>query len=283
MNKIISRLLVFFIGLPLVITFVWFTNYNHIFLNIVLMIVSFMGINETYNIFSKQLKLQSKVLIHILGLIISSISLICTFFNLTYDYVTIAFIFSLLVSMFVEVFSHKEDKTELFEFSISKIAYTSLILLYIPFLLSFVSRMSLFENSRWFLTLFLLMVYGCDSLAWFFGMLFGKGNRGFVKASPNKSIAGFVGGIFTAILCGIAAHFFLPEIFTSLWKVIVLAFLTSSLAIFGDLIESVFKRSSSVKDSGQVIPGRGGLLDSIDSILTAAPIYYILCKLFFNI
>lgn len=281
MNKIISRLLVFFIGLPLVITFVWFTNYNHIFLNIVLIFVSIVGINETYNIFSKQLKLQSKFLVHTLGIIISLTSLICSFFNLTYDYVTIVFIFCLLISMIIEVFPQNEN--EMFEFSISKVAYTILILLYIPFLLSFISRMSLWENSRWFLTLFLLMVYGCDSLAWFFGMLFGKGNRGFVKASPNKSIAGFLGGIFTSVLCGIAAHFIFPEIFTSLWKIIVLALTTSTLAIFGDLIESVFKRSSSVKDSGQVIPGRGGLLDSIDSVLTAAPIYYFLCKLFFKI
>ena len=57
------------------------------------------------------------------------------------------------------------------------------------------------------LSVFFLMVFGCDSLAWFFGMLFGNSNRGMIKASPNKSIAGFAGGYIGAIAAGIAGTY----------------------------------------------------------------------------
>ena len=127
------------------------------------------------------------------------------------------------------------------------------------------------------------MVFMCDSIAWLFGITMGKTNRGIVKASPNKSIAGFVGGFLGALLSGILFRFFLPEIFTgSVFKIILLAIITAFASIVGDLTESVVKRSASIKDSGRLIPGRGGLMDSIDSIVMAAPIYFIISNILYN-
>ena len=115
-----------------------------------------------------------------------------------------------------------------------------------------------------------------DSGAWFFGVLFGKSTRGFFKASPNKSLVGFFGGIITAIACGILFKFIFPTVFFgSIWKIVLVSFTTALAAIIGDLIESVFKRSLGVKDSGTIIPGRGGLLDCLDSLILGAPIFYI--------
>jgi phosphatidate cytidylyltransferase len=115
----------------------------------------------------------------------------------------------------------------------------------------------------------------CDSLAWLFGVLLGKNNRGLIKASPNKSIAGFIGGFAGTILTGCIAHFLFPQAFTgSLVKILVLSFFIAFVAIIGDLVESVLKRSVEIKDSGSIIPGRGGVLDSIDSIVFVAPVYY---------
>ena len=143
-------------------------------------------------------------------------------------------------------------------------------------MLTFITRISTFEHSVLFLSLFLFLVFICDSLAWLFGVLFGKNNRGYVAASPNKSIVGFIGGYIGSIGSALLARCIWPEIFYgSFVKSIFLGILVASSGIIGDLVESVFKRSSDTKDSGNVILGRGGLLDSIDSILYAAPIFYV--------
>ena len=136
--------------------------------------------------------------------------------------------------------------------------------------------MTLLPDSKYIVSLFLIFVFMCDSFAWFFGILFGKSTRGYVAASPNKSLVGFIGGIIGSIACGFAFKYFFPEVMTvSNLNLFILGFVTSVAAIIGDLIESVFKRSCDVKDSGSLIPGRGGVLDSIDSVVIAAPIFYI--------
>ena len=94
---------------------------------------------------------------------------------------------------------------------------------------------------------------------------------------------GFIGGIFGSVASGILCAFIWPDVFSgSLWKMIVLGLFISVAAILGDLAESVFKRSAEEKDSGNIIPGRGGALDSIDSILMAAPLYYFIAGLLFT-
>ena len=136
-----------------------------------------------------------------------------------------------------------------------------------------------------YMTLYLVIVFGTDSLAWFFGMLFGKKNRGLIKASPNKSIAGFIGGVFGTVIVVFIITRFIPvfdKYFSHIsnFEIFFITFITSLFAIIGDLIESVFKRSTNIKDSGNLIPGRGGILDSVDSMLLAAPVFYLLVKIF---
>ena len=85
-----------------------------------------------------------------------------------------------------------------------------------------------------------------------------------------------MGGLVCSTALGILFKFLFPDILTLSYRnLIILGFITSLAAIIGDLIESVFKRSCEVKDSGSLIPGRGGILDSIDSIVIAAPVFYI--------
>ena len=154
--------------------------------------------------------------------------------------------------------------------------------------MSFMIRLSVFPNASRFILLFLMMVLLNDSLAWVTGLLFGKSNRGLIAASPNKSIAGFAGGLLFSIITGIAAVIILPDVFASkalhpVLAAVILGSGTGLAAILGDLSESALKRSSGVKDSGKVILGRGGALDSIDSLALAAPVFYILCLALFNL
>ena len=164
-----------------------------------------------------------------------------------------------------------------FEDSIIKISLTFLTIFYSGFMITFVTRLtSIKEYATIFISLYFILVFMCDSGAWFFGILFGKSTRGVFAASPNKSLVGFFGGIITSIACGILFKIIFPEIFFgTVWKIILVSFATALAAIVGDLIESVFKRSCGVKDSGNLIPGRGGMLDCLDSLILGAPIYYI--------
>ena len=271
MNKVAKRLLTFFIGVPLVIGVVYFDYLNHLVLQLVLGVFAVLGANEFYDMASKKNKLFTKEIVLIATALLPFTCYTFILSDLSLDITPWLYITISILLMGYECFTAKT-----FEFSLSKIAYTLLTVFYCGFLITFISRMTILPNSKYVITLFLIFVFMCDSFAWFFGILFGKSTRGFVPASPNKSLVGFIGGIAGSIGCGVLLKVILPEVFTISYRnLIILGLITSVAAIVGDLIESVFKRSCDVKDSGNLIPGRGGVLDSIDSILIAAPIFYI--------
>jgi len=92
--------------------------------------------------------------------------------------------------------------------------------------------------------------------------------------SPNKTIAGFVGGIVGAILIGLLMYFWkFPHV--SIWHILAIAAGCSVFGQIGDLVESMWKRSLGIKDSSALIPGHGGILDRFDSLLFAAPFMYL--------
>lgn len=271
MNKVVQRLLVFFIGIPVVLGIVYFSYLNHLLLNIVLVVCSGIATSELYNLYAKKTPLLSKPFLIFLSSLMPIVAYLSVIFNFDTEYINWTFIFSIFLVLAVEVFTHKT-----FEDSNLRISSSVFVIFYGGYLLTFITRISTLQNSVLFLSLFLFLVFICDSLAWLFGVLFGKNNRGYVAASPNKSIVGFIGGYIGSIGSALLARYIWPEIFYgSFVKSIILGILVASSGIIGDLVESVFKRSSDTKDSGNVILGRGGLLDSIDSILYAAPIFYV--------
>jgi len=126
--------------------------------------------------------------------------------------------------------------------------------------------------------LFLLMltVMVSDTAQYYTGRVFGK--RPLAPAiSPKKTIEGAAGGfVFGTALLAIGGRWWLPDVPMSLRIVLGLAIV--ALGIAGDLFESMLKRSAGVKDSSTLIPGHGGVLDRIDALLFAAPIYYVVLK-----
>ena len=126
--------------------------------------------------------------------------------------------------------------------------------------------------------LFLLMltVIVSDTSQYYTGRLFGRHPLA-PAVSPKKTIEGAVGGfIFGTLLMAVLGHWWLPDV--PLPVRIALGAAVVALGIVGDLFESMLKRSAGVKDSSTLIPGHGGVLDRIDALLFAAPVYYIVVK-----
>ena len=126
--------------------------------------------------------------------------------------------------------------------------------------------------------LFLLMltVMVSDTAQYYSGRMFGRTPLA-PAISPKKTIEGAIGGfVFGMLLMVVAGHWWLPDV---AWFIrTILGAVIVALGIAGDLFESMLKRSAGVKDSSALIPGHGGVLDRIDALLFAAPIYYVVLK-----
>ena len=283
MSKVMQRLLTFIIAIPLCVMLVWFGKWqNHLLLNIILIITSVIAANETQILLKQNLSVQPRPFVLVLAFIVSVVGTLCTTFSFSMEYSTFAFIFAFACILIFEIFS-KKSEGEQFSNSLTRIVSSSFTILYTSFFLTFVQRMTIWHDSRENIIIFLLMVFMCDSIAWLFGVTMGKNNRGIVKVSPNKSIMGFFGGFIGSIAVGIIACFVFSSVYDSVLKMVILGIITAFAAILGDLAESVMKRSAQIKDSGNIIPGRGGILDSIDSILFAAPVFYIAVQFLFKL
>lgn len=283
MSKVVQRLLTFIIAIPLCLLLIWFGKWqNHLLLNIVIMAVAVIAANETHILLKQHLEVQPRPFVLILAFLVSAVGTLCTTFNFSMEFSTFAFIFAFACILIFEIFS-KKSEGEQFSNSLTRIVSSSFTILYTSFFLTFVQRMTIWHDSRENIIIFMLMVFMCDSIAWLFGVTMGKNNRGIVKVSPNKSIMGFIGGFVGSIAIGIVACFVFPYVYNSVSKMVILGVITAFAAILGDLAESVMKRSAQIKDSGNIIPGRGGILDSIDSILFAAPVFYIAIQFLFKL
>ena len=124
----------------------------------------------------------------------------------------------------------------------------------------------------WLIFLLLFLVWGADTGAYFAGRAMGK-RKLMPRVSPGKTLEGVYGGLVTCVVIA-AVYAFLRELsFVSAVFLIVLAVITAVASVLGDLFESMFKRERGIKDSGTLLPGHGGVLDRIDSITAAAPIF----------
>jgi len=117
-----------------------------------------------------------------------------------------------------------------------------------------------------------IFIWLYDTGAYCVGMLLGK-HRLFERISPKKSWEGVIGGIAACVLGAFATHYYLDEFFQvpDLGTWVGLSVIVAVFATFGDLVESLIKRTVGVKDSGNILPGHGGILDRIDSLLLVAP------------
>ena len=118
----------------------------------------------------------------------------------------------------------------------------------------------------------LVMIWTNDSFAFFVGKNIGK-RKLFVSVSPKKTQEGFIGGLLFTLLSAYIISKYNNDYTLMNW--LTIGFIISVIGTLGDLVESKFKRQANIKDSGNIMPGHGGMLDRLDSILFAAPFIYL--------
>ncbi len=279
MNNLIKRLLLGVIAVPLLIVIIVFLPfYNHLIMNILICALTVIGAFETRNMFARKGVKQNKSVILVTALAFPVFRMI----SLTglYPAHSVAPVFTVFLSAVIaaEAFRKKEEHIS----TVMERMPAYLFSLFYPgFFMAYIIMLNIFPNSSVLILIFLTMVFANDTFAYFLGMAFGKNNRGIFAVSPNKSIAGLFGGITGSAAAGAVYFQFYPEIFSNK---LIFALLTgvamAATSVVGDLIESAMKRSVKEKDSGTIMQGRGGVLDSIDSILFSAPLFfYIILRL----
>ena len=151
-------------------------------------------------------------------------------------------------------------------------AMTLFGVLYLGLTLGTLSMTRLLPLGEWLIFYLLLVTWASDTGAYLVGTLYGR-HRLAPTISPKKTVEGLVGGLIAAIIAGYAARWwFLPDL--SGLDCLILATLLTIAGLWGDLTESAMKRSVGMKDSGGILPGHGGMLDRLDSLLFTAPVFY---------
>ncbi len=150
------------------------------------------------------------------------------------------------------------------------LAFNILGLLYLPFLLGHLIWLRFLDQGEWWVLWFLLVIFAGDTGAYYTGRLLGKAKL-YPVVSPGKTWAGVWGGLVASLAAGVLlGKWFLPE--TGSQALAGLALTLAVVGLLGDLFESMLKRQAQVKDASALLPGHGGMLDRLDSILFTAPV-----------
>ncbi len=130
----------------------------------------------------------------------------------------------------------------------------------------------LHSNSVAWIFMFILVVAGADSGAYFTGKAMGK-RKMLPRLSPNKTIEGLLGGMACAVIIAIVFLLFMNLSIFEYLSMVIISALIAVLSVVGDVFESMMKRIAGVKDSGNILPGHGGVLDRLDGYMPALPIF----------
>jgi len=291
-RNITVRLILWFVAVPAIVALVLLLPFvNHLALNIVVVIVSGLGATELATLFErKDARYRSSFVINpLLGASLPIAQLLVITLGLSETVPHFTFVVVAGLILFVQVFRHTADD---FTHTLTNIAASLTLVVYPGLFLSYIIRLNEFPSSSVLILTFLVSVFFNDTMAYVAGGLYrlvrdrrarrrgGEWKPKYVfPVSPKKTVVGFVMGFLMAPAVIVSSNAIFPDIIPGNWMDAVLVGCAVGVAtIIGDLIESAIKRSATSKDSGELIPGRGGILDSVDSILYAAPVFYYLFR-----
>lgn len=280
MSNLTQRILTAIIGVPLLLLVFYFGSYY--FLAFILLIVGF-GSYEFFRLVDNK-NLDNKKIIGIVFCIILPI-------GANFGYLYFIFLFTLVSIFTLFINLQKQDLSTTLIGAGTKF----LGIVYIGWFLShailirninesifpYIDNTNLKNNDIGFF--WIVFVVACtflnDTAAYFFGKYKGK-IKLVPRLSPGKTVEGTVCGIFMALLCGMLINLIFSSPISYKWSMI-LGFIVGAVAVLGDLIESMFKRSVSIKDSGGLLPGHGGVLDRFDSLILVFPVMYYLILFYY--
>jgi phosphatidate cytidylyltransferase len=277
MRNLFFRILVFIIGIPGLVALVLSGRENsNLAFHFVVVAASALGAREFGRLFEKRISAYqgSVLLLPVLGAALPVVAMLLVHSGASpglFPGVIVAFLGAVLAA---QAFRRDEED---FDAILPTVSAHAAILIYPGLFLAYLIRISVYPGASELLLVLIGAVYLNDSGAYVAGMLFGKNSRKVLPISPKKSLVGFVFGFLVSPGVIFAARAIRPALFPGpVWVSLLFGCALGVSTILGDLAESALKRSATVKDSGQIIPGRGGILDSIDSPLFAAPVFFYL-------
>ncbi|UBM60348.1 phosphatidate cytidylyltransferase [Marinilongibacter aquaticus] len=202
----------------------------------------------------------------------------CLTFFIEKNYISFKYYYLILplltITFFIKLFKRADKRP--FE----NLAYTFLGIIYVAMPFALVNEMVIEENTYhpWLMLGILIILWINDSGAYFAGSFLGK-RKLFERISPKKTWEGFFGGAICSLAAAAVFSRFAP--FLDLWHWLVIATIVVVTGTLGDLVESLFKRSIAIKDSGSIIPGHGGFLDRFDGLLLSIPFILTFLKILF--
>jgi phosphatidate cytidylyltransferase len=233
----------------------------------------FMGLFEFYNLIDLGGFKPQRLTGYVLGLSLFVGNAMLTFYGFSEQYLFIPLLCMYLI-LPLELYRKREHP-------FTNIAHGFLGIIYVAvpvtLLINIIHPNNEIGYEPLFFVGFLMLILASDSGAYLAGTAFGK-HKLFERISPKKSWEGAIGGLLFSMAFAVGFSYCLD--FWSVWEWVGLSLITVIAGIYGDLVESLLKRSVGAKDSGTLLPGHGGVLDRLDSIVLATPFAYVYLKIF---
>jgi phosphatidate cytidylyltransferase len=272
LKKLITRTITGIVLVLVMLTAILASQYSFALLFLVILSVS---ISEFINLYKQSDVQPNKFFAYSVSIILFAVSFLIAKGNIEFKYFFVLLPFFLMI-MAAELYRKKEKPAENIAVTIFSIIYLAIPLSLINFLV-FPDIMGGNTYTPKILIAIFALIWIHDSGAYLVGVSIGK-NRLFERISPKKSWEGAIGGTLIAIFASYFICNYIPEIKLIHW--IAISILTVVSSTYGDLTESMFKRYFGIKDSGNILPGHGGVLDRFDSLFFAVPVVLAYIKLF---
>lgn len=268
-NNLTQRIIVAILGVLIIVSAIYWQAWSYF---VVFLVIAFLSIREFYKLVGLDGYLPLSSWGTISGMLIYTFTFLVQMDIIEPVIFYLVFPFSSII-FFIKLYKKSDVKP------FTNIAYTFLGIFYVavPFSLLHIIAFCTGQYQFELVTGILLLTWASDTGGYFAGTLFGK-TKLFQRISPKKSWEGFVGGAILALIIAFLLATYAPIL--PLWKWMTIGILTVIAGTYGDLVESLFKRSINIKDSGESLPGHGGFLDRFDALLLSLPFIAAFLKLF---